>query len=120
MSAWIAANILSSTGFMGRPTIDMTIRELPLEKGVEFWEGYTLSAYEQLKMMAITGGVPRYLELINPKYTAEKNIQQRCFSSSGVLFKEFEKIFSDLFSKRSEIYKNIMSVLNDQIRRVFR
>ena len=114
MSAWIEANILSSTGFMGRPTIDMTVRELPLEKCVEFWKGYTLSAYEQLKMLAITGGVPRYLELINPKLTAEKNIQQLCFSPSGVLFKEFEKIFSDLFNKRSEIYKNIMSELVDR------
>jgi hypothetical protein len=46
--------------------------------------------------------------------TAEKNIQQLCFSPSGVLFKEFEKIFSDLFNKRSEIYRNIMSVLVDR------
>lgn len=113
MSAWIEANILSSTGFMGRPTIDMTIKELPLEKCIEFWEGYQLSAFEQLKLLAITGGVPRYLELINPKLTAEKNIQQLCFSPNGVLFTEFEKIFSDLFNKRSEIYTKIMHSLVD-------
>lgn len=114
MSVWIEENILSSTGFLGRPTIDMTIKELPLEKCVEFWDGQKLSSYQQLKLLALTGGVPRYLELINPKLTAEKNFQQLCFSPNGVLFKEFEKIFSDLFNKRSEIYKNIMSTLVDR------
>lgn len=114
MSAWIEENILSSTGFMGRPTLDMTIKELPLEKCVEFWEGHKLSAYEKFKLLSVTGGVPRYLELINPKLTAEANIQQLCFSPSGVLFKEFENIFSDLFDKRSEVYRSIISVLVDR------
>jgi len=114
MSAWIEENILSSTGFLGRPTLDMTLRELPLDKCVEFWDGKQLSAYELLKLLTITGGVPRYLELIDPNLTAERNIQQLCFSPNGVLFQEFEKIFSDLFNKRSVIYKNIMLTLIDR------
>ncbi len=114
MSVWIEDNILSSTGFLGRPTLDMTLKELPLNKCVEFWDGKRLSAYELLKFLSITGGVPRYLELIDPNLTAERNIQQLCFSSNGVLFQEFEKIFSDLFNKRSDIYKKIMITLVDR------
>ncbi len=111
MSVWIEDNILSSTGFLGRPTLDMTLKELPLNRCIEFWDGKQLSAYEILKLLAITGGVPRYLELIDTNLTAERNIQQLCFSPSGVLFQEFEKIFSDLFNGRSTIYKNIMLTL---------
>jgi len=51
------------------------------------------------------------LELIDPNLTAERNIQQLCFSPNGVLFQEFEKIFSDLFSKRNTIYRDIMCAL---------
>lgn len=114
MSVWIEENILSSTGFLGRPTLDINLKELPLDKCIDFWNGKRLSTYEVLKLLNITGGVPRYLELIDPKLTAEVNIQQLCFSPSGVLFQEFEKIFSDLFNKRSGIYKNIMLTLVEQ------
>ncbi len=113
MSVWIEENILSDTGFLGRPTLDMTLKELPLNKCVEFWDGKQLSAYELLKFLTITGGVPRYCELMDPNLTAERNIQQLCFSPNGVLFQEFEKVFSDLFDKRSTVYKNIMMTLVD-------
>jgi uncharacterized protein len=111
MSVWIEKNILSSTGFLGRPTLDLTLKELPLNQCTAFWQDKSISAYESLKIFAITGGVPRYLELIDPKLTAEKNIQQLCFSPEGMLFQEFEKIFSDLFDKRGVTYKNIMNTL---------
>ena len=69
VSSWIEKNILSSTGFLGRPTMHMTIDELPLQDCKEFWQPYTdkISNYEKLKLLSFTGGVPRYLELINPK-----------------------------------------------------
>jgi len=56
----------------------------------------------------VTGGVPRYLELINPKQSAEHNIQALCFSPNAPLLNEFERIFSDIFGKRSAIYKKIV------------
>ncbi len=56
----------------------------------------------------MTGGVPRYLELINPKQSAEHNIQALCFSPNAPLLNEFERIFSDIFGKRSAIYKKIV------------
>lgn len=117
VSAWIEKNILSSSGFLGRESLDMTLEELPIHECAQFWAGkYTsISAYEKLKVLSVTGGVPRYLELINPKLSAEENIRALCFTKSGVLYNEFEKIFSDLFSERSDLYKKIVSVLADGI-----
>jgi len=57
------------------------------------------------------GGVPRYLEEILPSQSAESNIQGLCFQKEGLLFCEFERIFSDLFSNRSAIYKTIVERL---------
>jgi uncharacterized protein len=41
------------------------------------------------------------------------NIRFLAFTKSGILFNEFEKIFSDLFSERSVLYKKIVSCLAD-------
>ena len=46
-----------------------------------------------------------------PKLSSEENIRQLCFLPHGLLFNEFDKIFSDLFSKRSEKYKQILQHL---------
>lgn len=37
MSSWIDKNILSSTGFVGRISVDMTLDELPLSVCNQFW-----------------------------------------------------------------------------------
>ena len=113
VSSWIEKNIVSSTGFVGRPSLYMTLDELPLYDCNKFWGtlGKGISAYEKFKLLAVTGGVPRYLELINPKHSAEENIRHLCFSKNGPLVNEFEHIFTDIFSKRSAIYKKIVERL---------
>jgi len=117
LSTWIEQNILSSTGFLGRVSMVLTLEEMPLYDCAKFWsaEDKRISAYEKFKVLSITGGIPRYLESINPTLTAEKNIQNLCFSQTGILFDEFEKIFSDLFSSKNELYKRIVTCLADGI-----
>jgi len=113
ISSWLDKNILNSTGFFGRVDLTLTLRELPTKECVKFWgkREKAVSAYEKLKILGVTGGVPRYLKEINPKKTAEENIQRLCFSEEGLLFNEFDRIFHDLFSRRSEVYKKIALLL---------
>ncbi|MBS0655239.1 MAG: AAA family ATPase [Verrucomicrobia bacterium] len=114
-SIWIDKNILSSTGFLGRESLTLQLDELSLYECAEFWnaENTRVSSHEKLKVLAVTGGIPRYLEEINPVLSAEDNIRFLAFTKSGILFNEFEKIFSDLFSERSALYKKIVSCLAD-------
>src|SRR3990167_5897184 len=102
-SAWIEKNILSSTGFVGRISYRLTLEELSLSESNQFWTGKSahISAYEKLKILSVTGGIPRYLEEIKPQLSAEENIKQMCFVKGGPLVNEFDEIFSDIFSKRS-------------------
>jgi AAA+ ATPase superfamily predicted ATPase len=111
VSTWIEKNILSSTGFLGRISLSLKVQELPLKDLNEFWGDMPISVYEKFKILSVTGGVPKYLEEVIPKMTAEENIQRLCFTPSGFLFKEFDQIFSDLFQKRSKIYKQIVESL---------
>lgn len=113
MSAWIDRNILGSTGFLGRISLDLTLEELPLFVCNQFWllQQETVSAYDKFKILAITGGVPRYLEEMHPEWPAEENIKALCFEKESILFQEFERIFSDLFSRRSDSYRKIIQRL---------
>lgn len=113
VSSWIERNILSSTGFLGRISLTLTLKELSLPECSLFWDNQhqAVSPYEKFKVLAVTGGIPRYLEEIHPHLPAEDNIRNLCFNNNGILFDEFEKIFSDLFSSRSETYKHIVNYL---------
>ena len=63
--------------------------------------------------MAVTGGIPRYLEEIRPDQSAEENIYRLCYQKEGLLFSEFDDLFKDLFGKRDENYKAIVKALVD-------
>lgn len=115
LSTWIEKNILSHTGFLGRESLTLTINEMPLKDCAKFWlhSDTRISSFEKLKLLAVIGGIPRYLESMDPHLTAEHNIQNLCFSPGGILVDEFEKIFSDLFSSKNKLYQSIVSTLAD-------
>ncbi len=106
-SGWIEKNILSSTGFVGRISYRLKLEELPLAACRQFFLP-TASDYEVFKVLSVTGGIPRYLEEIQPELTPEKNICDLCFDEGGLLFNEFNQIFSTLFSDRVNTYTNIL------------
>lgn len=114
VSSWIEKNILSSTGFVGRIDLVLTLEELSLSECNQFWGKHAknISPYEKFKVLSVTGGVPRYLENIIPSINAEELIRQLCFTPEGFLFREFDQIFHDLFSKKNETYRKILECLS--------
>lgn len=109
-SSWIDKNILSSTGFVGRISYQLYLKELPLYRCNEFWQDkrQKIDSYEKFKVLSVTGGVPRYLEEIRTDLSAEQNIFALCYRATGILFNEFDQVFSDLFVHRNQIYRNIL------------
>jgi len=109
-SAWIEKNILASTGFYGRVSYTLTLEELPLDVCNQFWNrsDNQVSPYDKFKILSITGGIPRYLEEIDPTQSIDLNIQNLCYKRGSILSEDFERIFSDIFGKRSEVYKKIV------------
>lgn len=113
ISSWIDKNILNSTGFVGRVSLTLSLDELSLPACNEFWmkNKDRIATREKLKLLSVTGGVPRYLEEIRPSLTAEENIKRLCFTKEGFLFNEFDQIFNDVFSSRNTVYREIVSEL---------
>lgn len=113
ISSWIEENILSNTGFVGRIAIDLVLEELPLNVCNAFWhpKEARITAYEKFKLLSVTGGIPLYLERIKPDLPAEQNIRDLCFTKGGLLVREFDEIFSDLFSRKNASHKEIVLCL---------
>ena len=110
VSSWIQENILNSTGFVGRISLELPVRELALHEMNQFFgkRARQVSDLEKLRVLSLTGGVPRYLEEINYALPAEENWKSLCFKSTGFLFNEFEHIFKDIFERRCGTYHQIV------------
>lgn len=113
ISSWIEKNIISSTGFFGRISLKIILEELPLPDCNKLFEyiGFKRSITEKLMLLAVTGGIPWYIEQINSHYSAEDNIKNLCFTKNGLLVDEFRNIFHDLFNRRGEICQKIVEFL---------
>ncbi len=85
MSSWIERNILHHTGFLGRVSLDLTLSELPLATCNLFWraEKSRVTAQEKFRLLGVTGGIPRYLEEMNPTLSSDANLQRMCFQPGG-------------------------------------
>ena len=115
VSAWIQKNILNAKGFVGRVSIDLNLTELPLSACCSFWGRRTthVSMREMVDILSVTGGIPKYLQEINPRLSADENIRRMCFLPEGYLFKDFDSIFSDVFGEGIAAKRRILHILAD-------
>lgn len=111
-SAWIEKNIISHAGFVGRLTFSITLKELSLQECRQFWPK-NISNFEVLTSLCVTGGIPKYLEEIDPNLSAQENINQLCFTEGGLLVDEYRQIFSDIFLRDSNYYTRILAALEN-------
>ncbi len=113
VSSWIQKNILKSTDFVGRISLELVIKDMTLRESILFFGKKTklMSDLEKLRILCLTGGVPRYLEEMDYSLSAEQNYKNLCFSRNGFLFTEFKKIFNDIFGRRSAAYLKIVKTL---------
>ena len=98
-SAWMKENILDNTGFAGRLSRDYVLPELPLHDCAKFWGRKVgrINPREIVDVLSVTGGVPRYLEEIDPGLSGDENIRRLCFLEEGVLYRDFDAMFSEVF-----------------------
>ncbi len=113
VSTWIDKNIISSTGYFGRISWTMHLDPLPLSDCYAMLtaQGFKTTDMEILKILSVTGGVPWYIEQMDPKLSADDNIKRQCFTPGGILVNDFDLIFHELFSRRDKIYKRIIQSL---------
>ena len=116
VSAWIAENILNSTGFVGRNSFDIALGELSLADSVKLLGPMhnRLSTTEKFDLLSLTGGVPKYLEEIRPELSVDENFRRLCFLPHSLLFREFDETFNEVFGKRVATRGHVLQMLIDR------
>ena len=115
VSAWIEENILENTAFVGRDSLDIVLPELTLAQCRAFWgrRDARVPAREKFDILSVTGGIPKYLEDIDPSLSAEENIRRLCFLPTGPLFREFDATFADVFGSNASGKKNLLRAVSE-------
>jgi AAA+ ATPase superfamily predicted ATPase len=113
VSFWIQDNILTNPAFEGRISLDMSLQELSLNEIQEFWAAnqFHMGSLEQITLLSITGGIPKYLQEVIKTKSIEQNIINLCFHTNGFLFNEYEKIFKEIFQKKSQTMEKIVRLI---------
>ena len=115
VSTWIKENIIDSGAFYGRRSLDIVVPELPLAECVKFWgrAAGRVDAREIIDILSVTGGVPRYLEEIDPGVSANENIRRLCFRSKGILREDFDEMFNDVITRLPTLTASVIRALTD-------
>lgn len=99
-ASWIIQKIIKNKGGLyNRITRKMRLEPFKLNDTKHFLKqsGITLNNEQVLMLYMLTGGIPYYLSRIEPGLSAMQIIEQLAFCRDGVLFEEFDNLFSSLF-----------------------
>lgn len=66
-----------------------------------------------MDVLSVVGGVPKYLEAVDPLATADENIGRMCFRSEGLLVGEFDEMFNDSLEEGLSVRKRLLAALRD-------
>ena len=102
VSSWIKENIIDNKAFYGRRSLDLVVPELPLAECVKFWgeRASRIDPTEIIDVLSVTGGVPMYLQEIDPTLSADENIRQLAYAPNAVLRVDFDDMFTDVITEQ--------------------
>ena len=66
---------------------------------------------EIIDVLSVTGGVPRYLEEIDPGLSAAENIRRMAFRGNGLLRTDFDEMFTDVVTRQPRLSAKALRAL---------
>ena len=115
VSTWIRENVIDNSAYLGRRSLDLVVGELPLKECVRFWgaQAERIAAKEIVDILSVTGGVPRYLEEIDPGLSADENLKRMCYSPNSILRMDFDEMFNDVITNQPRLTADVLRTLVD-------
>lgn len=115
VSTWIKERIIDNKAYFGRRSLDMIVPELPLKECVRFWRDRVdkIPLREIIDVLSVTGGVPRYLEEVNPSLSATENLRQMAFRPNATLRVDFDEMFEDVITRNTKLSARVLEALSD-------
>ena len=105
VSMWIRENLIDNKAFFGRRSLDVVVPELPVRECVKFWgeKASQVPEGEIVDFLSVTGGVPKYLEELNPSLSTAENLRRMAFRPHSVLRTDFDEMFTDVITRQTRL-----------------
>ena len=97
VSSFLVRKVVCSKALYGRIHLEINLQALEIREVAQFLPGRSLREIFELYM--VLGGVPQYLEMVDPKRSTMLNLQDLCFSAHGFLVGEYERLLVSHFGK---------------------
>lgn len=113
-ASWMIQKVVNHKGGLhNRITRRIFLKPFNLSETEAFLESKNifLDRYQILQIYMAMGGIPHYLDAVEEGLSATQNIDQICFSDSGLLNREFSRLYSALFDN-SENHITIIRALS--------
>lgn len=108
VASFMIKHIVHSKALHNRKTLEICLAPLTPKESGEFIRKRGL--WEKAEMYMCIGGVPKYLEQIDPNISLEKNLNRLCFCAHGFFVNEFETLFKEQF-RAVKTYQTLVNLL---------
>lgn len=101
-TSWIISNLLTNKkGFHNRITRRIHLAPFTLSECEKLFElnDIVMPRNQMIESYMIFGGVPYYLNLLDPRLSLAQSVNELCFNEWGALYDEYYNLFCSLFDK---------------------
>lgn len=115
-TSWMMDNLINNHGGLyGRLTHRIMLQPFTLGEADMFLKSHrvAMSKYEVAELYMIMGGIPYYLDKIDPRLSLAQNVDRLMFNPNGELYDEFSMLYRSLFSN-SDLYVKVVECLNNR------
>jgi uncharacterized protein len=103
IASFMIHKVIKSSAFYGRIDVQMQLAGFKLKETGEMLAGRGVDEIIQAQML--TGGVPKYLRLLNKYSSVQLAMEDLAFTPNGYLTSEYERIFTSHFGKNPNFEK---------------
>ena len=109
VSSFLVKKVLHSKALYGRIQLELPLQPLSVPEIQGVFRPQR-SIREVIELYMVMGGVPQYLQMVDPTRSVRLNLERLCFSPNGYLLREFDRIFASHFGT-SIHYRTVLSTL---------
>ncbi|MEK7253708.1 MAG: ATP-binding protein, partial [Bacteroidota bacterium] len=112
-ASWMLNNLINNRGGLhNRITDRIKLDPFTLRECEQYFQQKqsVLDRYQLLQLYMVFGGIPFYLDRIDPSSSAAQNINRLCFGEEALFRLEFDNLYASLFSK-SERHTAVIEAL---------
>ena len=118
-TSWMLNKFIGDKGGLyGRTSRTIYLRPFTLRETGQYLtsvKNFTLTHRQILDIYMIMGGIPYYLDMLDPELSVNRNIDELFFASNAPLRAEYEFLFRSLFSN-SDRYRKVVEILTQKFK----